>query len=319
MPLVSKHNRVSKKMCYSTDCLKVVHRIATVLAIWPPYLHDHRSRIVKIYKVYGLVMVAAYTYVNWIVLVENNRHYFAHFGNLANGIVRFLQYLILYVTSIDATLRSLYTVDDFNGMILLLQRIDHGLKDVISDNRKANLELWIEFILINALMFVLVGSITIIWTYSEANPLRLCVYFQYYCLSTTTILIYNYIRNIGIKYEKLNIMLKELGEELKVSHKNSTGIKRIRVLYSCLGKSARIYNKIFGWRIFFHFSVVFIGCIQLANMITIQLFTSEGLTGALKNERTEKLEMLLSMAIRCSMLSVSIIHSKHISTLHVFF
>lgn len=278
--------------------LKILHQIATALATWPPYLRSTKSRVFKIYKIYALALVLIYSYINCIILVEHIGTYFEHFGSVANGVVRFIHYLIVFASFVESTLSSINVADDFNGMTIMLKKVDTALHE-FHEKGNTSFNFYSNFALVNAFMFTLLCTIVVIFNNRHSSPLRLSLYFQYYRLAVGAVLCYSYTRVITRKFEILNSMLKD-------SEKDKTGVESIRLLYSYLSRVVRIYNKVFGWRIFFQFAVVFIGCIQLANMVAVQVFAYGGVDGALKSEGTEKLELILTMLVRCIFFFVSI-------------
>lgn len=258
-------------MCYSeSKALVTVHVLATALTIWPPYLHRNTSKALKIYRIYGLILLIFYVYVFWKVLVSTFDIFFKNNTSVFSGVMRFINYFVLGVLSVDANLRSFYIADDFNAMVAMLRKIDEGLSDSgVKGKRQTNLQLYVEFAVINLLMVVLMCSAFVFWLNSNTSLLKVLLYFQYYYYASAAFLLYIYAEGIAKQIKTLNCFLETylLLENLKSGRGPKLGLRRIRNLYCSISQVIYAYNKVFGWRVFFHFAATFFGCIHLVNTV----------------------------------------------------
>lgn len=305
------------EMCYNEHKgLRIVHIFATALATWPPYLYPSTSKIFKLYKLYGAIFVMFYMCMHWVVLIENFGVFFEHYGSLLSEIMRLMTYVLLGVSAIEGVLRSFYVADDFNTMVLLLKKFDAALCYVNKKQRTTNLQLYLEFCLINLLVFIMLCSVLVFWSNSNISALRFSLCFHYLYHTTAAFLFCIYADDIARKFGQLNGFL-ENSYNAQENLESKAVIRKIRYLYCSLSQAVRIYNKIFGWRIFFHFAVVLFGCVQLANMVAVLVLSYETAPYRSRNAMIETISLITTIIVRYFIISVSF--CKNTKTLFVYF
>lgn len=240
-----------------------------MLGIFPPYLKDRNSVYLKFYIIYCTLLVAIYIYCFWSIMLEKYVDYVFNFGEVVNGAIAVLGYILLYTFSLVVTIKSCLLVNDFRKMFLLIVEID---KKLGQKRKQKNLTFYTETLLMS--IFELLGIAEYLARLvsdrknRENNFLR---NIQFCCMWCMVLTFANYSIIIRRRFERFNLLLSTGVCGVASFYEFRERVKVLRSIYNSLAKAVASYNKVFGTHIAVYMVMVLFAFIHITNLVIVKI------------------------------------------------
>lgn len=249
-------------------CVKFLHHIATVLGIWPPYKVALTSKILKLYRIYSLVIASSYIAYYWFSLITQYKEIIQVYSGRVNTCVILLYYLGFWTFMMNSTTQSYSTAKRFNSMIDLLEKYDLRRSNTKTDNRI----FYAEAIALKALpLLQALLLVEVLYGYQIPAIIIVVDFIHCYSLLVICLIFANYVKIIGTRLKHYNILLASEINQIKSLQR----IIRLRRDYVELKKIIKECNGTFGTQILCSFAVILITYLQLVNDAAVLIINSE--------------------------------------------